>query len=143
MEKACQWLKDNSLVYDEWSPEHTDAIKFIHSQNDEVVPYVNMENMAQFLRDNGYNAFTIDDNINTNHTATGLYYARQVVTELASYDPEGAVTEVAIDSDSIGQPINVYSIDGCLLMRQVSPFDAYQQLERGIYIIGNKKVVKQ
>lgn len=62
MEKACQWLKNNSLVYDEWSPEHTDAIKFIHSQNDEVVPYVNMENMAQFLRDNGYNAFTIDDN---------------------------------------------------------------------------------
>ena len=143
MEKACQWLKDNSLVYDEWSPEHTDAIKFIHSQNDEVVPYVNMENMAQFLRDNGYNAFTIDDNINTNHTATGLYYARQVVTELASYDPDGAVTEVAIDSDSIGKPIDVYSIDGCLLMRQVSPFDAYQQLEQGIYIIGNKKVVKQ
>ena len=47
-----------------------------------------------------------------------------------------------IDNE-IAKPIDVYSIDGRLIMRQVSPFDAYGRLGRGIYIIGNQKVIKR
>ena len=47
-------LKENSLVYDTWAPNKTDSITFVHSPADEVVPYLNQENMEQHLKDVGY-----------------------------------------------------------------------------------------
>lgn len=144
MSKACEWLKENSLVYDDWVPEKTDSILFVHSHLDEVVPYVNMENMQQFLIDHNYTNFFVEDNSDENHTDTGMYYAFYVMLKLASYIPTGVedIKDDPIDNE-IAKPIDVYSIDGRLIMRQVSPFDAYERLGRGIYIIGNQKVIKR
>ncbi|MDD7760993.1 MAG: hypothetical protein PT955_09360, partial [Bacteroidales bacterium] len=137
---AAEWLKENSLVYDDWSPIATDKIVFFHSHDDEVVPYVNMESMQQFLTDKGYTSFEVKEVSGKRHTETGMYYAMQAKSLLAAYEPSsGAVESIDADTD---RPVDVYTIDGCLIMRQVSPRDAYNRLRRGIYIIGNKKVVK-
>lgn len=71
-------------------------------------------------------------------------YAFYVMLKLASYIPTG-VEDIKVDpiDNEIAKPIDVYSIDGRLIMRQVSPFDAYERLGRGIYIIGNQKVIKR
>lgn len=72
------------------------------------------------------------------------HYAFQVVLKLSCFVPTGVENIIAKPTDEdVVKPIDVYSIDGRLIMRQVSPFEAYERLGRGIYIIGNKKVVKQ
>ncbi|MDE5704678.1 glycoside hydrolase N-terminal domain-containing protein [Muribaculum sp.] len=39
-------------------------------------------------------------------------------------------------------PVSVYSVDGCMLRSGVSPSSALDNLAPGIYIVGNRKVVK-
>lgn len=138
---AGEWLKENSLVYDDWSPIATDHIVFFHSHDDEVVPYVNMESMNQFLTNQGYTNYEIKDVSGKGHTDTGMYYAMQAKSLLTAFEPVGAVESIDAETSN-DTPVDVYTIDGCLLMRQVSPRDAYNRLSRGVYIIGNKKVVK-
>ena len=48
------------------------------------------------------------------------------------------VKEVTIVKN--GERVNVYTIDGQLIKRNVKAADASKSLQKGIYIIGKKKV---
>ncbi|MDE6562536.1 MAG: carbohydrate-binding protein [Muribaculaceae bacterium] len=55
------------------------------------------------------------------------------------YKPEiDAVDIISIDPDAV---VNVYSIDGTLIKDDVKAANATDGLEKGIYLIGNKKVI--
>lgn len=145
MQRVEQWMKENSLVYDDWSPSKTDTIVFVHSQIDEVVPYLNMESMEQFLRSHNYNAFSVKNDYAAKHTPTGTYYALLAGTTLNSYVPKEDDPSTAIKStistksaNTIG---NAYSIDGKLIQKNVSPASIRLNFPKGIYIINGQKVV--
>ncbi|MDE6479080.1 MAG: hypothetical protein K2L45_02335, partial [Muribaculaceae bacterium] len=57
------------------------------------------------------------------------------------YKPEiDAVDIISIDPDAV---VNVYSIDGTLIKNDVKAANATNGLEKGIYLIGNKKFILQ
>ena len=55
----------------------------------EVVPFLNQENMADFLLANGYTAFDIDDSSKNLHTNIGFYYVLKAVACLSTFVPTG------------------------------------------------------
>ena len=141
MEEIICHLKQNSLVYDSWKPENTDRITFVHSKNDEVVPYVNQENMASHLLESGYETFDIDDSCKEKHTDTGTYYVLKAFTLINAFVPSGMED---VFSEMPGeQTHDIYSLDGRLVRKQTTLSEAYRSLPKGIYVINGQKVMKQ
>lgn len=142
MQRVGSKMKENSLVYESWLPSKTDTMVFVHSKMDEVVPYLNMENMAKFLTDQGYNTFKIDSSYEQKHTDTGTYYALLAMMTLQSYEPKPEVptgVETVKTTDASHRPSgNVYSIDGRLVRKGVSGFPT--DLPKGIYIMDGRKI---
>ena len=140
MQDIIYHLKDNSLVYESWTPEKTDTITFFHSNDDEVVPVLNMQNMERHLLENDYKAFDIKYYDGQLHTPTGSLYVMEVVTILNKYVPTG------MESIFSGIPQedthNIYSIDGRLVRKQTTLSEAFRSLPKGIYIINGRKVIK-
>lgn len=54
-------------------------------------------------------------------------------------DASGSVDAIT-GTDTSLRPVNVYTLDGVLLKRNISPSEARLDLDKGIYIIGDKKV---
>ena len=140
MTEIIHHLKQNSLVYDSWKPEKTDHISFVHSKNDEVVPFLNMENMKRYLLDQGYEAFDIDDTSEESHTDTGIYYVLKAITDLTAFIPTG--TDHLLPEQEEERTHGIYSINGTLISKDATLSDAYHTLPRGIYIIDGQKIVK-
>lgn len=63
-------------------------------------------------------------------------------SEGGSYNPDAAISEI-FDNDSIygNGLVSVYSIAGNLIKKNVSEKNALEGLAKGIYLIGNKKVI--
>lgn len=60
----------------------------------------------------------------------------------ATIDIEGMINSVrSIESQALSGKVNVYSIDGVLLKKDIAPADAVRILPRGTYIIGKRKVL--
>ena len=141
MKEIIYHLKQNSLVYDSWKPERTDRITFVHSQNDEVVPYLNQEHMESHLLENGYDAFDTDNSSEDSHTDTGIYYVLKAITLLSTYIPSGM--ENVFREIPAEQTHDIYSLDGRLVRKQTTLSEAYRSLPKGIYVINGRKIVKQ
>ncbi|MGN0221654.1 MAG: hypothetical protein ACI4BA_05980 [Prevotella sp.] len=134
-------LKENSLVYDSWSPDKTDSMTFVHSPADEVVPYLNMASMEKYLQSVGYNAYDIDNTSTELHTSTGTRYAFKVAVSLAYYVPTGMEERFG---NTPGECLHdIYSIDGRLIYRKAKMSEVYPALPKGIYVIKGRKVVKR
>lgn len=141
MKEIIYYLKQHSLVYDAWKPEKTDHITFIHSRNDEVVPFLNLEHMENHLLANGYAAFDIDDSCVENHKDTGLYFVLKAISLLSTFIPSG-VEEVF--RESLGeQRQDIYSLNGRLIRKQAKLSEVYHSLPRGVYIIQGQKLMKK
>ncbi|MGM9687487.1 MAG: hypothetical protein ACI3YD_00410 [Alloprevotella sp.] len=141
MKEIIYHLKQNSLVYDSWKPEKTDHITFVHSQSDEVVPYLNQEHMESHLLENGYDAFDTDNSSEDSHTDTGIYYVLKAITLLSTYIPSGM--ENVFREIPGEQTHDIYSLDGRLVRKQTTLSEAYRSLPKGIYVINGRKIVKQ
>lgn len=144
MQRVGQWMKDNSLVYDDWIPSKTDTILFVHSKNDEVVPYLNMESMERFLLEHNYKSFSVNSSYEAKHTPTGTYFALLAATTLDSYVPKKDVpTGICPNASTISADMrgDVYSIEGKLVRKNMSVSSMYNDLPKGIYIINGRKVV--
>lgn len=142
MKRVGEKMKENSLVYESWQPSKTDTLVFVHSKKDEVVPYLNMENMATFLQEQGYSTFSIDSSYEQKHTNTGSYYALLAMVTLQSYEPKTEVS-TGVEAVEMATPSgrasgNVYSIDGRLVRKGVSGFPC--DLPKGIYIMDGHKI---
>lgn len=133
-------LKQNSLVYDEWKPDKTDFISFVHSTADEVVPFLNQESMERHLVANGYDSFDIDDTSTEGHTDTGTYYVLKAAVLLDSFVPAG-MEDVCGDMP-VENTHDIYSIDGCLIRKNTTLSEAFRSLPKGIYVINGRKVVR-
>lgn len=141
MKEIVRNLKENSLVYDSWLPTRTDRIMFIHSKEDEVVPFLNHESMTSFLQKNGYTAFEIDDAPDANHADTGIYYVMKTAVMLSSYVPEGK--SMKSSKASAESTLDIYGEDGGLVLGNVTLLEAYRMLPDGVYVINGKKSVKK
>ncbi|MBQ5408382.1 MAG: hypothetical protein IIU17_00535, partial [Muribaculaceae bacterium] len=53
-------------------------------------------------------------------------------------DTPTAITTIGADGNEI---VNVYNVQGMLLKQNIKAADALKELPRGIYIIGNRKVI--
>ncbi len=62
-----------------------------------------------------------------------------VTNDVNFLDPSDAL-HLTLGDD---EPVDVYSIDGMLLMQGVTPAEAAAQLGNGIYVIGGRKVLIQ
>ncbi|MDO4161078.1 MAG: hypothetical protein Q4D41_11530 [Prevotellaceae bacterium] len=145
MAKLIPQFKKNSLVYDNWSPSKTDSILFVHSMNDEVVPYLCLENMTAFLTEQGYTNYKVDNYSPYDHTTTGTYYCLLAVNALAAFE---SVTTGIKDNVSVSglTPVadgyvDVYGINGQVVRKGVKYENALESLPKGIYIINGKKYI--
>ena len=134
-------LKENSLVYDSWKPEKTDKISFYHSPFDEVVPFINQENMEKHLLDNGYTSFDIDSSSTEGHTDSGTLYAMYTALLLSEFVPTGM--EDVFSNIPNEETHDIYSIDGRLIRKQTTLSEAFHSLPKGVYVINGRKVVKE
>lgn len=134
-------LKENSLVYDSWTPAKTDTMTFVHSLVDEVVPYINMESMENYLKSVGYNSFDIFNEREEKHTDMGVLYAFKVMVSLDPYVPTGMEERFR---NVPGECLHdIYSIDGRLIHRNAKMSEVYPTLPMGIYVVKGRKVVKR
>ena len=140
MQNIIYHLKQNSLVYEEWKPDKTGFISFVHSTADEVVPFLNQESMERHLVANGYDSFDIDDTSTERHTDTGTYYVLKAAVLLDSFVPTGM--EDVNGKIPVANTHNIYSINGCLIRKKTTLSEAFRSLPRGIYVINGRKVVK-
>ncbi len=60
---------------------------------------------------------------------------------LAGANGDGGVTEIQSDENGYNGPVDVYNLQGIRLRSNVLPSEATDNLPKGIYIVGNKKVV--
>ena len=141
MEEVVSYLKQNSLVYEPWKPEKTDRITFVHTREDEVVPFLNQEHMTSHLLANGYEAFDVDDSSEQKHTDTGTYYAIKAIALLGSFTPMGI--ERVSPEQPCDLPLDIYGLDGRLIRQHVVIDEVYQSLPKGIYVINGQKIFKR
>lgn len=141
MEEVVSYLKQNSLVYEPWKPEKTDRITFVHTREDEVVPFLNQEHMTSHLLANGYEAFDVDDSSEQKHTDTGTYYAIKAIAFLGSFTPMGI--ERVSPEQPCDLPLDIYGLDGRLIHQHVVIDDVYRSLPKGIYVINGQKIIKR
>ena len=131
-------MKLNSLVYDDWKPDKTGHITFVHSRNDQIVPFINQEHMASHLLAHGYDAFDVDDGCEEDHKDTGLFYVLRTLSLLSTYVPAG--TEEMFREIPSEQKHDVYSLDGRLVRRQITRSEACRLLSKGVYVINGEKI---
>lgn len=137
-EKLIPKLKENSLVYDDWTPTKTKRMMFLHSPKDEVVAYLNMESMEAFLKKQAYTNYTIYNNFETTHTLTGSYYAYYTAQALKQYE---AATDITKPHVGNGQSSHlVFRLNGTPVPNNGTVAETVQNLAPGIYIIGGKTV---
>lgn len=137
MQKILPKLKENSLVYADWSPTKIGKMLLIHSKSDEVVYCLNTQNMKSFLDRQGYANVTVDYLGYGTHTTTGTYYAVKVMTELSNYT--GGVTATTFDAQS--EPQSIYRLDGTKVQFSGTLEEVTRNLAPGFYIIDHKKVI--
>lgn len=130
-------MKEHSLVYDDWTPAKTKEIMLVHSPNDEVVPYLNLESMEAFLKKQGYTNYTIRNDIESKHTETGTGYALLVASELYKYTTD--IQTVRNNGTNTDQ--RIFRINGMQVPYSGTLEEAVKGLAPGIYIIGRKAVV--
>lgn len=130
-------MKEHSLVYDDWTPAKTKEIMLVHSPNDEVVPYLNLESMEAFLKKQGYTNYTIRNDIESKHTETGTGYALLVAAELYKYTTD--IQTVRNNGTNTDQ--RIFRINGMQVPYSGTLEEAVKSLAPGIYIIGRKAVV--
>lgn len=137
-EKLIPKMKENSLVYDDWTPTKTLKMLFFHSPQDEVVPYLNLESLEAFLDKQGYANYAIRKDFETPHTITGSLYALYAALEIVDYETTG-ITDVRKSSDKADQ--RIFRLDGRQVPYSGTMEEAVRNLAPGIYIIGRKTVV--
>ncbi|MBR5083503.1 MAG: hypothetical protein IKX33_02810, partial [Prevotella sp.] len=121
----------------------------------DVVGYSNSDTGTAYIQQLGDNTFSnteyvlpsradgayVTHHIDLTNTASGqmsfICKDAQIVANLYLYVITTGVKELTISSES---EKNVYSIDGRLIKKALSP-SKIQELPKGIYIIGNKKTV--
>ena len=121
----------------------------------DVVGYSNSDTGTAYIQQLGDNTFSnteyvlpsradgayVTHHIDLTNTASGqmsfICKDAQIVANLYLYVITTGVKELTISSES---EKNVYSIDGRLIKKALSPSEI-QELPKGIYIIGNKKTV--
>lgn len=138
MQRLIPKMKDNSLVYSDWTPTRTAKMRFTHSTGDEVVPYLNMESLEAFLIRQGYDNYTIDHSSTSTHTATGTSYALTALAELQQFVPTGIDSFSAPTEQKAPQ---IYRLDGTSVISKGSMEETLRSLTPGLYIVGKKTVV--
>lgn len=134
--RVVERMRAHSLVYDAWKPSATASVAFVHSPNDEVVPYLNQESMSAYLDQAGYSDYTVDTNSVVGHSATGNYYALKAFAALQR--ATGVVPPCVSASPS---PVTVYDLGGRVVRDAAEPGTALDGLPSGIYVVGGAKYV--
>lgn len=138
MQRLIPRMKEHSLVYGDWMPNHTDTIDLIHSVDDEVVPVINLKKMIAYLEKGGYNNLKVDTITNVKHTDTGSYYALVAMASIYSYVPTGISTPHASEKASDEA---IFRIDGRRIRLNGTLKETLRGLAPGLYIVGKKKVL--
>lgn len=145
MKRLIPYFDRNSLVYDSWTPTKTDSIFFVHSRADEVVPFLCMENMGDFLTRQGYEDFSVDDSSPLGHTSTGTLFLLRAVARLQTFEKTVTGIRNAEMADgtagAVSAGVDVYSVSGSLVRRNVERNRALDGLSPGIYVVGGVKRV--
>lgn len=147
MQKLIPLFRKNSLVSGDWSPSKTDRMMLFHSTGDDVVPYLNLENMKSFLDEKGYTNYDIENTYSFGHVTCGALYLHKACLYLEDYEDK---IETGIKDYLVGQgfgsepeaPVNVYSLDGKLMKSGVQFEKAMETLPKGVYIINGEKYIK-
>ena len=62
---------------------------------------------------------------------------------LAKFDQNDEPTEIkVVDAAELEGIVDVYSVNGALIKKNVKAADAVNSLPKGVYVIGGKKIVK-
>ncbi len=148
MQRLTKYFKENSLVYEKWTPSKCDSIQLIHSIDDEVVPYFNVAHLDSFLQEQRYTHYNLFDITKMSHSTGGTFYTLMALKLLNQYTSNAVTgTETIAPSATTvskkGQPCSVYTINGRLVRTDADPNHPLQGLSKGIYIVdGEKRIVR-
>lgn len=148
MQHLTKCFKENSLVYEKWTPSKCDSIQLIHSIDDEVVPYFNVAHLDSFLQEQSYTHYNIYDMTKIDHATGGAYYTLMALKLLNQYISNAVTgTETNVPSATTvskkDKPCSVYTINGRLVRKDADPNNPLQGLSKGIYIVnGEKRIVR-
>lgn len=133
-------FRQNTLTEGEWAPANVDSIHFVHSPTDEVVPVLCLDNMVAYLDRQGYTAYTVDTTYHDKHTTTATHFAAVAMAKLAALAT--APTNIkTLPEDNGGAPVKVYNMAGQLAGQGNTAGEATENLPRGMYIVGGKKMI--
>lgn len=90
MQRIIPRLQANSLVYNDWAPTNTVKMDMLHTTDDEIVFYLNWENMKQHLDDVGYTNYTTDIFSGEGHVDAGQTFAFHTKSKLVQITSETA-----------------------------------------------------